>query len=156
MNEGTCSFFYRTKKEHVPFFRLSKKPWRAREGRSPLELTIAPDGVYDGRGRMFAAENPIFQSKHRLHCNFCARKSERFQQKLAGVAVAGGACSLVHHFYLCKHPLQLVKLFAGYERVVIGALQLDYVCPAAVGGYVVYVVQVYYVGLVAAEEGGRV
>lgn len=68
----------------------------------------------------------------------------------------GGACSLVHHFYLCKHPLQLVKLFAGYERVVIGALQLDYVCPAAVGGYVVYVVQVYYVGLVAAEEGGRV
>ena len=104
----------------------------------------------------FCGGKSHFPEQKSFPCSFCARKSERFQQKLVGVAVAGGACSLVYHFYLCKHPLQLVELFAGYERVVIGALQLDYVCPAAVGGYVVYVVQVYYVGLVAAEEGGRV
>ena len=34
-----------------------------------------------------AAENPIFQSSI-LTLQFCARKSERFQQKLVGVAVA--------------------------------------------------------------------
>ena len=38
--------------------RLSKNPWSAREGQSPLEFP----------------------------CSFCARKSERFQQKLVGVA----------------------------------------------------------------------
>lgn len=155
MNEGTCSFFYRTKKEHVPFFRLSKKPWSAREGRSPLEQQSRPAACTAGAGGCLRRKIP-FSRANILTLQFLRRKSERFRQKLVGVAVAGGACSLVHHFYLCKHPLQLVKLFAGYKRVVIGALQLDYVCPAAVGGYVVYVVQVYYVGLVAAEEGGRV
>ena len=155
MNEGTCSFFYRTKKEHVPFSDCPKS-------HGALERAAAISNNNRARRRVRRAREDIcgrkshFPEQTSLHCNLCARKSERFQQKLVGVAVAGGACSLVHHFYLCKHPLQLVKLFAGYERVVIGALQLDYVCPAAVGGYVVYVVQVYYVGLVAAEEGGRV
>ncbi|MDD7412806.1 MAG: hypothetical protein PUK86_06250, partial [bacterium] len=46
--------------------RLSKNPRRAREGRSPLELPIAPSGVYGGRGTIFAPENPIFQSKNRF------------------------------------------------------------------------------------------
>ena len=37
-----------------------KKPRRAREGRSPLELSIVPSGVYGGRGAIFAPENLIF------------------------------------------------------------------------------------------------
>ena len=43
-----------------------KKPRRALEGRSPLELSIVPSGVYGGRGAIFAPENLIFQSKNRF------------------------------------------------------------------------------------------
>ena len=46
--------------------RLSKNPWRVREGRSSLELLIVPGGMYGGRGTIFAAENLIFQSKNRF------------------------------------------------------------------------------------------
>lgn len=155
MNEGTCSFFYRTKKEHVPFFRLSKKPWSAREGRSPLEQQSRPAACTAGAGGCLRRKIP-FSRANILTLQFLRPEIRKISAKTGRGGSGGGACSLVHHFYLCKHPLQLVKLFAGYERVVIGALKLDYVCPAAVGGYVVYVVQVYYVGLVAAEEGGRV
>ena len=44
--------------------RLSKNPWRVREGRSSLELLIVPGGVYGGRGTIFAEKNLIFQSKN--------------------------------------------------------------------------------------------
>ena len=64
MNEGTCSFFYRIKKEHVPFFQAVQKAMESWRGPQPSRTTIAPGGVYGGRGRMFAAENSIFQSKH--------------------------------------------------------------------------------------------
>ena len=53
----------------IPFresLRLSKNPRRAREGRSPLELSIAPSGVYGGHGTIFAPENLIFQNKNRF------------------------------------------------------------------------------------------
>ncbi len=43
-----------------------KKPRRAREGRSPFELSIVPSGVYGGHGTLFAPENPIFQRKKRF------------------------------------------------------------------------------------------
>ena len=43
-----------------------EKPRRAREGRSPFELSIVPSGVYGGHGAIFAPENPIFQSKNRF------------------------------------------------------------------------------------------
>ncbi|MDY2792793.1 MAG: hypothetical protein SOT76_08645, partial [Eubacteriales bacterium] len=43
-----------------------EKPRRAREGRNPLELSIAPSGVYGGHGSIFAPENLIFQSKNRF------------------------------------------------------------------------------------------
>ena len=43
-----------------------ENPRRAREGRNPLELSIAPSGVYGGHGTIFAPENPIFQSKNRF------------------------------------------------------------------------------------------
>ena len=43
-----------------------KKLGRAREGRSPFELSIVPSGVYGGHGAIFAPENPIFQRKNRF------------------------------------------------------------------------------------------
>lgn len=87
---GSLSFSYcctysvnskaKNRRRHYAFSpRLSKKPSR---------ITIAPGGVHGGRGRIFAAENPVFRAAS-LPCSFCARKSERFQQKLVGVAVAG-------------------------------------------------------------------
>ena len=59
--------------------RLSKKPSR---------ITIAPGGVHGGRGRIFAAETPVFRAAS-LPCSFCARKSERFQQKLVECVSSG-------------------------------------------------------------------
>ena len=62
----------KNRRRHYAFSpRLSKKPSR---------ITRAPGGVYGGRGRIFAAENPVFRAAS-LPCSFCARKSERFQQK---------------------------------------------------------------------------
>ena len=49
--------------------RARRRVWRARED------------VCGGKSH--------FPEQTSLHCNLCARKSERFQQKLAGVAVAG-------------------------------------------------------------------
>ena len=40
-----------------------KKP---RERAEPFRGTIVPGGVYGGDGAIFAAENPIFQSKNRF------------------------------------------------------------------------------------------
>ena len=48
--------------------KLSKNPRRAREGRSPLEPSIVPSGVYGGRGAVFV--NLIFQSKNRFPAVF--------------------------------------------------------------------------------------
>ena len=69
--------------------RLSKKPWRVREGRSSLELLIVPGGVYGGRGTIFAEENLIFQSKNRFLAVFAPGNLKDFLQRLVGVAVAG-------------------------------------------------------------------
>ena len=52
-----------------------EKPLRAREGRSPLELSIVPSGVYGGRGLIFAPENPISQSKNRFLAGSAPEKS---------------------------------------------------------------------------------
>ena len=61
--------------------RLSKNPWRAREGRA-LSHLIGAGGVYVGPVADFSQEKS-------LPCRFCARKSAGFQQNLVGVAVAG-------------------------------------------------------------------
>ena len=60
------------------------KPWRRLERAQPSRITIAPGGVYGGRGRMLRRKIH-FPEQHLLP--FCG-KSERFQQKLVGVAVA--------------------------------------------------------------------
>ena len=70
----------KNRRRHYAFSpRLSKKPSR---------ITIAPGGVHGGRGRIFAAENPVFRAAS-LPCSFCARKSERFQQKLVECVSSG-------------------------------------------------------------------
>ena len=60
--------------------RLSKNPWRAREGRSSLGLLIVPGGVYGGRGTIFAAENLIFQSKNRFLAVFAPGNLKDFSK----------------------------------------------------------------------------
>ena len=40
-----------------------KKP---KKGAKPFRALIVPGGVYGGDGAIFAAENPIFQSKNRF------------------------------------------------------------------------------------------
>ena len=47
-------------------FQTVKKLGRAREGRSPFELSIVPSGMYGGHGAIFSLENPIFQRKNRF------------------------------------------------------------------------------------------
>ena len=60
--------------------RLSKNPWRVREGRSSLELLIVPGGVYGGRGTIFAEENLIFQSKNRFLAVFAPGNLKDFNK----------------------------------------------------------------------------
>ena len=67
-----------------------------------LSFQSCPAACTADAGRLKAAKNLISQSKKTLPCGFCVRKSERFQQKLVGVAVAGGTRSPVR---------QLVKDF---------------------------------------------
>ena len=55
-----------------------KKLGRAREGRSPFELSIVPSGVYGGHGAIFAPENPIFQRKNRFLAGSAPEKSSIF------------------------------------------------------------------------------
>ena len=61
--------------ERAAALRLSKNPRRAREGRSPFELSIVPSGVYGGHGAIFAPENPIFQRKNRFLAGSAPEKS---------------------------------------------------------------------------------
>ena len=47
-----------------PFPSVCRRTQESSRGGSPLEPPIVPSGVYGGRGAIFAAENPIFQSKN--------------------------------------------------------------------------------------------
>ena len=58
----------------------SKNPRRAREGQSPLEFAIVPSGMYGGHRRIFAAENPIFQSKNRFLAVFAPGNLKDFSK----------------------------------------------------------------------------
>ena len=51
-----------------------------REGFGPLELPIVPDGMYGGCGTIFAAENPIFQSKNRFLAVFAPGNLKDFSK----------------------------------------------------------------------------
>ena len=43
-----------------------KIPEESARGPKPFRALIVPGGVYGGGGAIFAAENPIFQSKNRF------------------------------------------------------------------------------------------
>ena len=60
--------------------RLSKNPRRAREGRSPLEFQSYPAACTPGAGD-FCGGKFHFPEQKSIPCSFCARKSERCQQK---------------------------------------------------------------------------
>ena len=59
-------------------FQTVKKLGRAREGRSPFELSIVPSGMYGGHGAIFSPENPIFQRKNRFLAGSAPEKSLLF------------------------------------------------------------------------------
>ena len=65
-------------------FQSVEKPERAREGRSPFELSIVPSGVYGGHGTIFAAENSIFQSKNRFPAVFALGNPKDFSKNWRG------------------------------------------------------------------------
>ena len=97
----------KNRRKHYAFSpRLSKKPSR---------ITIAPGGVHGGRGRIFAAENPVFRAASLL-CSFCARKSERFQQKLVECVSSG----TIHKFeqILCQFKEKTRRLSSAKSSLV--------------------------------------
>ena len=60
-----------------------KKPRKSSRGPKPSRIPIDPGGVYGGVGRIFASENPIFQSKNRFSAVFAAG-IRRIQAKTGG------------------------------------------------------------------------
>ena len=61
----------KNRRRHYAFSpRLSKKPSR---------ITIAPSGVHGGRGRIFAAENPVFRAAS-LPCSFAPGNLKDFSK----------------------------------------------------------------------------
>ena len=104
-----------------------KKTTESSRGPKPSRISIVPGGVYGGKvacpkgkqvasrptkrnqrfrfaaaGRIFAAENPIFQSKNRFLADFAPGDFEEILSKSGRGGSGGGACSPAH---------QLVKTF---------------------------------------------
>ena len=57
-------------------FNLSKTPGELER----IELPVVPSGVYGGHGAIFAAENPIFQSKNRFLAVFAPENPKDFSK----------------------------------------------------------------------------
>ena len=55
---------------------LSKTPGELER----IELPVVPSGVYGGHGAIFAAENPIFQSKNRFLAVFAPGNPKDFSK----------------------------------------------------------------------------
>ena len=60
-------------------FRMPKKQESSR-GAKPSRTLIVPSGVYGGYGAIFAAENPIFQSKNRFPAVFAPGNLKDFSK----------------------------------------------------------------------------
>ena len=58
-----------------------KKPTESSRGPKPSRILIVPGGVYGGCGRIFAAENLIFQSKNRFLADFAPGDFEEILAK---------------------------------------------------------------------------
>ena len=57
-----------------------KKPTESSRGPRPSRFLIVPGGVYGGCGAIFAAENPIFQSKNRFLAVFAPGNLKDFSK----------------------------------------------------------------------------
>ena len=66
------------------------KPPESSRGPKPSRLLIEPGGVYGGCGRIFAAENPIFQSKNRFLADFAPGDFEEILAKSGRGGDPGG------------------------------------------------------------------
>ena len=57
-----------------------EKPLESSRGPKPSRISIVPSGMYGGHGRIFAAENPIFQSKNRFLAVFAPGNLKDFSK----------------------------------------------------------------------------
>ena len=58
----------------------TQKPLESSRGPKPSRISIVPSGMYGGYGRIFAAENPIFQSKNRFLAVFAPGNLKDFSK----------------------------------------------------------------------------
>ena len=82
----------------------------------PVRTTTVPGGVNGGDGRIFAADNPISQSKKRFLAAFFAAGTRRIQAKTAEGDRGGRACFPVHplvknHFSQAAVPCNCSRRF---------------------------------------------
>ena len=61
-------------------FQAVKKPTESSRGPKPSRISIESGGVYGGCGAIFAAENPIFQSKNRYFAVFAPGNLKDFSK----------------------------------------------------------------------------
>ena len=57
-----------------------ENPSESSRGPKPSRISIVPSGMYGGHGRIFAAENPIFQSKNRFLAVFAPGNLKDFSK----------------------------------------------------------------------------
>ena len=70
----------RTKEARLLRPRLSKNPWRAREGQSPLEFQSCPAACTVGTGGFLRRKIPFFQSKNRFLAVFAPGNLKDFSK----------------------------------------------------------------------------
>ncbi len=64
----------------VSALQTVEKPLESSRGPKPSRISIVPSGMYGGHGRIFAAENPIFQSKNRFLAVFAPGNLKDFSK----------------------------------------------------------------------------
>ena len=64
----------------IPSFQTVEKPRKSSRGPKPSRIPIVLGGVYGEDGRIFASENPIFQSKNRFFAVFAPGNLKDFSK----------------------------------------------------------------------------
>ena len=116
-----------------------EKPGRARGGRSPLELSIEPSGVYGGRGAILSQGNPISRRENSFLTSFAAG-TRRGQAKLAwgclhsyNDTVSVNAGVIIEHCFRGFPPLEGVQILKPHYfhsiRFFLPFLCFSFLCP---------------------------
>ena len=132
-----------------------KKPMESSRGPKPSRLLIEPGGVYGGKvaclkgkqvasrpakrnrrfrfaaaGAIFAPGKSHFPEQKSLPCSFCARKSERFQQKLVGVClhsyndtVSANTGVIIERCFRGFPPLEGMQILSSVPSLLCDALR---------------------------------